>query len=70
MLHQSLCQHMVGAQCIAPMNEGHLFGMVREIQSLLHRGVAAAHHRQVFSLEQKSITGGTRRHAKSLKHLF
>jgi hypothetical protein len=41
-LQQAILQDFFGAQLVAPVHQRHVFGEVRQIQGLLHRGIAAA----------------------------
>ncbi len=53
------------AELIAPMDDGDLRCELRQEESFLHGGVAAADHHQLPVPEEEAITGGTRRDAAS-----
>ena len=50
-------------ECIAPVNDGDVRGELRQERRLLHRRVAAAHHRNRLAPEEVPVAGGACRHA-------
>ena len=58
---------LVGAQAVAAMDQGHLVGEVGEEQRFLHRGVAAADHRDLLAAVEEAVAGGAGRNAEALE---
>src|SRR5882762_5392510 len=55
---------------IAPVHERDVLRDVRQIQRLLDRGVAAAHHRHALVAEEEAVAGGARRDATAAEALL
>src|SRR3990172_1669018 len=62
-LHRALLHELRGAQLVAPVDDRHRRGELREEGRLLHCGVAAADHRHVLGFEEKAVAGRAGRNA-------
>src|SRR2546427_2724176 len=62
-LTRAILHELGGAQALAPVDHLDLPAEPREVERLLHRGVAAAHHHDVPVLEEEAVARGARRHA-------
>ena len=69
-LAQPVLQDFLGTQSVAPMDQRHVRGQIRQIKRLLDRGVAAADHRDALAAEEKAVTGGAGRDATAPELLF
>ena len=67
---QPLLQDLVGAQFAAAVHQGDRGGEPGQVQGLLDRGVAAAHHRHRLGAEEEAVAGGAGRDAAALVPLF
>ncbi len=55
MREQPLLQDPLGPQRVPAMDQRHMIGMVGEVERFLHRGVAAADHRDPPAAIEKPI---------------
>src|SRR5215472_14426446 len=62
---QPILQDFLRPQRVAAMNKGHPPRMIGQINRLLDRGISTPDHDDVLAAEEKSVTGGTCRHAKA-----
>jgi hypothetical protein len=67
---QPVLQDLFRAQLVAPVNQGHVRGDVRQIQRLLDRRVAAAHHGHRLAPVEKAVAGRACRDALAAEGLF
>ncbi len=67
---QPLLQDLLRTQLVAPVHERDVLRDVRQIQRLLDRGVAAAHHRDALVAKEEAVTGGARRDATAAEALL
>jgi len=63
MLEQAVLQDLLGAECIASMDQRHLRGVMGEIERLFDGGVAAADHDHLLAAEEEAVAGRAGRHA-------
>ncbi len=69
-LEQPILQDLLGAEIVAPVRHRDLGGEVGQEQSLLDRGIAAAHHHHVLAAIEKSVAGGAGRDPVALEPLL
>src|SRR5438132_10437563 len=62
---QPVLQNLLRPQGIAAMNEGHLSGVVRQIDRLLDRGVAAPDDHDILAAKEETVAGRARRNPKA-----
>jgi hypothetical protein len=53
-LHQLVHHDLLGAELVAPVDQGHALADVREVERFLDRGIAAPDHHHVLALEEES----------------
>jgi hypothetical protein len=58
LVHQLVDQDRLGAELVAPVDQVHLAGDVRQVQRLLDRGVAAADHADRPAAVEEAVAGG------------
>ena len=58
---QPVLQNLLRPKGVAAMNERHPPGVVRQIDGLLDRGIAAPDHHDVLAAEEKPVAGGAGR---------
>ena len=67
---QPRLQDLLGPQRVAAVDQRDAVGMVRQVQRLLDRGVAAADHRDRLAAVEEPVAGGAGRHAAALQPLL
>src|SRR5208282_6865607 len=58
-------EDLLGAELVAAVDQRDLAGVMRQVQRLLDRGVAAADHRHLLAAEEESVAGGAGRNAEA-----
>ena len=67
---QPRLQDLLRPQRVAPMDQRDVVGMVGQVERLLHRGVAAADHRDALAAIEEPVAGGAGRDAAALQPLL